>query len=317
MGCGTVSVLMFSIVATGSPLSLLLYATAPLPVMIAALGFTHKAGLIAAVTATIAAIFIFSSIAGLAYALAIGLPAWALGLAVNLARDHDGKTEWYPLDRIFVLIIAISALLTLIGSLAIASDYSGFIAAFDEFAEAIETIDPMLFAGLDAAARSEAIASLSRILALVAPPISAALSVASFTALLYVAARIVKASSRLPRPWPDLAQIALPRTAAIVLVFSLAGSFTLPDYAGLTARIILASLSMAFCIQGLAFVHMISRPIRSRRAILAMLYFTFLALPGWPILGFALVGLADCFLSLKARRIASAPSLFLKPDQDT
>lgn len=307
---------MFSIVATGSPLSLLLYAAAPLPVLIAAIGFTHQAGLVAALTAIVAVILIFSPVAGLAYALAIGLPAWGFGLSINLARDQDGKTEWYPVGRILSWIIAFSALLTLIGSLAIASDYPGFIAAFDEFAEAIEKMDPMLFAGLDATARANAISALSRLMALVAPPISAAISVVSFALLIYLAARIVKSSGRLPRPWPDLARIALPRSAVIVLGLSIIGSVLLPDYPGLLSRITLASLAMGFCLQGLAFVHLISRPLKSRRAVLAMLYFTFLALPGWPVLGFALVGVADAWFSLKERRIADAPSTFLNPNQD-
>jgi len=316
VGCGAVSALMFSIVATGSPLSLLLYAAAPLPVLIAAIGFTHQAGLIAAATAIIAVVLIFSPVAGLAYGLAIGLPSGGLGLALNLAREQNGKTEWYPVSKILIWIISISVFLTLAGSLALAPDYVGFIAAFDEFANAIESIDPTLFGGLDATGRASAISALSRLMALIAPPISAALSVVSFAVLLYIAARIVKASERLPRPWPDLALITLPRSAVILLGLSIIGSFVLPDYAGLLSRITLASLAMGFCFQGLAFVHLISRPLKSRRAVLAMLYFTFLALPGWPVLGFALVGVADAWFSLKERRIADAPSIFLKPDQD-
>lgn len=315
-GCGAVSALMFSIVATGSPLSLALYAAAPLPVLIAALGFTHQAGLAAAITATLAVVLIFSPIAGLAYAIAIGIPSWGLGLAVNLAREHNGKTEWYPLSRILVWIIGISVFLTLVGALALAPDYPSFLAAFDDFVDGIEAVDPTIFDGLDAVARGNAIASLSRLIAFIAPPISAAISVVSFVVLIYAAARIVKASSRLPRPWPDLARITLPRAAIVILVLSIAGSVLLPDYAGLLSRITLAALTMGFCLEGLAFVHLISRPLKSRRPVLAMLYFTFVALPGWPILGFALVGIADAWFSLKERRIADAPSTFLNPDQD-
>jgi len=198
-----------------------------------------------------------------------------LGLAVNLARDIHGKTEWYPVGRILAWIVAISIILTLAGSLALAPDYAGFVSAFDEFAEAIESIDPMLFAGLDAAARVNAISALSRLMAMIAAPISAAISVASFVLLIYLAARVAKASSRLPRPWPDLARVAMPRATVIILGLSIAGSVVLSDYPALLSRITLASLAMGFCLQGLAFVHLISRPLKSRRAVLAMLYFTF------------------------------------------
>jgi hypothetical protein len=315
-GCGAVSALMFSIVATGSPLSLVLYAAAPLPILIAALGFTHQAGLVAAVTAMLAVLLIFSPVASLAYGIAIGIPAWGLGLAVNLAREHEGKIEWYPLGKILGWIIGLSAFLTLVGSLALAADYPSFIAAFDEFADAIESVDPSLFAGMDAVQRADAISALSKLMALIAPPISAAISVVSFVVLIYLAARIVKTSSRLPRPWPDLARVALPRSAVIALALSIIGSVFLPDYAGLLSRITLAALTMGFCIQGLAFVHLISRPLKSRRPMLGMLYFTFLALPGWPVLGFALVGVADAWFSLKKRRIAGAPSNFINPNLD-
>lgn len=315
-GCGAVSALMFSIVATGSPLSLVLYAAAPLPILIAALGFTHQAGLVAAATAILAVLVIFSPVASFAYGIAIGIPAWGLGLATNLAREQSGKVEWYPLGKILGWIIGLAVFLTLVGSLALAPDYPGFIAAFDEFADGVESVDPALFAGMDVAQRADAIAALSKLMALIAPPISAAISVVSFVVLLYLAARIVKASSRLPRPWPDLARVALPRSTVMALALSMIGSVFLPDYAGLLSRITLAALTMGFCIQGLAFVHLISRPLKSRRPMLALLYFTFLALPGWPVLGFALVGVADAWFSLKERRIAGAPSNFINPNLD-
>ncbi|MFL5206734.1 MAG: hypothetical protein ACJ8AR_12815, partial [Microvirga sp.] len=48
IGAGVVSALLFGVVITGSPLAMLLSVIAPLPIFIAALGWNHRCGLIAA-----------------------------------------------------------------------------------------------------------------------------------------------------------------------------------------------------------------------------------------------------------------------------
>ena len=53
-GCGAVSALLFAVIATSSPLAFPLYLVAPLPILIATLGFTHLAGLSAALVASAA-----------------------------------------------------------------------------------------------------------------------------------------------------------------------------------------------------------------------------------------------------------------------
>ena len=59
MSAGAAAALLFASVASGSPLSVLLFYLAPLPILIAALGWSHWAALIAAVvaSASLAAIF--------------------------------------------------------------------------------------------------------------------------------------------------------------------------------------------------------------------------------------------------------------------
>ena len=43
-GAGLVSALLFAVVTTGNPLAIILYLVAPLPVLLAALGWNHRAG---------------------------------------------------------------------------------------------------------------------------------------------------------------------------------------------------------------------------------------------------------------------------------
>ena len=52
LGAGAAAALLFASVASGSPLSVLLFYLAPLPILIAALGWSHWAALIAAVVAS-------------------------------------------------------------------------------------------------------------------------------------------------------------------------------------------------------------------------------------------------------------------------
>jgi hypothetical protein len=52
IGAGAATALLFASVASGSPLSVLLFYLAPLPILLAALGWSHWAALIAAVFAS-------------------------------------------------------------------------------------------------------------------------------------------------------------------------------------------------------------------------------------------------------------------------
>ena len=54
IGAGLVAALLFAVVITGSPLSALLYSASPLPIFIAALGWNHRAGLIATAAGALA-----------------------------------------------------------------------------------------------------------------------------------------------------------------------------------------------------------------------------------------------------------------------
>src|SRR5258708_33591045 len=78
IGAGAAAALLFASVASGALLSILLFYLAPLPILIAALGWSHWAGLIAAIAATAALAFVFESYFFLAFLIVIGFAAWWL-----------------------------------------------------------------------------------------------------------------------------------------------------------------------------------------------------------------------------------------------
>jgi hypothetical protein len=145
---------------------------------------------------------------------------------------------------------------------------------------------------------------MADIFAAVAAPLSAAISVIVSILLLYCAARIVRASGRLPRPWPDLAATTMPKLVLPLTVALIALSIFTTDYTALFARTALAALVIGLCCQGLAVLHGLTRPLKSRRALLGLLYASFLLLPGWPVIGCALLGLADLWFRFRERRFS-------------
>jgi len=237
-----------------------------------------------------------------------------VGYLTLLARpiegaDNDNSVEWYPLGRLLLWNIALAAALTVAGVWMLGSDYASFVEAFEKLLNELVIFEPTMFAGLVGADKVSSISTIANILALIAAPISAAISAAISVLLLYVAARIVKASDRLPRPWPDLATTAMPKVTLPVFLACLILVVLGADFIGLFGRIGLASLLVGFCLQGLAVLHMITRPLKSRRVMLVMIYSVFILLPGWPILGFAALGIADFWFNFRSRfNTAASPS---------
>src|SRR5215210_5058174 len=98
LSAGAAAALLFASVASGSLLSVLLFYLAPLPILIAALGWSHWAALIAAVVASAGLAAIFGWFFFIAFMVGIGLPAWWLGYLALLARPAATPEglEWYP-----------------------------------------------------------------------------------------------------------------------------------------------------------------------------------------------------------------------------
>ena len=114
IGAGLVSALLFAVVTTGSPLAIILYSVAPLPIFIAALGWNHRAGLAAAAAGASPASGSRSrSTGGLVFALIVALPAWWFAYLALLARsDGTGDAEWYPLGSFWSGSSRLAALVT-------------------------------------------------------------------------------------------------------------------------------------------------------------------------------------------------------------
>ncbi|MGI6244286.1 MAG: DUF2232 domain-containing protein [Pseudochelatococcus sp.] len=287
-GAGLVSALLFGVVATMSPLGLLLSYVAPLPVLIAALGWNHRTGLVAsAAGAAVCAVFLAPS-AGAVFAVAVALPAWWLAYLALLGRADDaGRIEWYPLGRLLIWMAGTAALITLIGAIALGPSYGEYRGNLEALIRAV--IGAELTPAMPVDADVEQFVGL---VTAVVPAIAAMTFVFMLTINLWLAAVTVRVSGRLPRPWPSLPDMLMPRSSLLAAAAATVGAVVLPDYAGLTATSILGALSAAFALQGLAAAHAATRGNRARPALLALLYLSLLLLSVWVLVILAGAGAA-------------------------
>ncbi len=297
IGAGAAAALLFASVTSGSWLSVILFYLAPLPILIAALGWSHLAGLVAALGAAAAVATVFGGMFLVAFLAGTGVPAWWLGYLAMLARPAtaggNGQLEWYPPGRLLLWAAGFAALTVTLGVLNLGFDYDSFRAEFQAALERVVRVKPPATPGGDRSSR------VIDFLVIAIPPAAAVLATITNVLNLWLAGKIVKFSGRLNRPWPDLAAIEFPRITAVVLLAVVVLSLS-SGMIGFIAGIASASLVMAYGILGFAVLHSITRGMKNRYLMIGAAYVAVLIF-GWPVLALGLLGLADQFLALRAR----------------
>ena len=302
VGAGLVSALLFAVVVTGSPLALFLSFVAPLPVFIAALGWNHRAGLVAVAVGGVVVALTFRWTAGVAFTLGWALPGWWLAYLALLGRPAaDGTMEWYPVGRLLLWVAGTAAAVTLIGIVALGNgDYDVFRTTMRRVFTSFLRTHP------DAAAETGASDGFIEGLLASLPFFVAA----SFTIILvinlWLAAKAVTISQRLLRPWPPLPLMAMPRPALAIMMGGVVLGFV-PGFVGALGLATVGALAIAFALQGLAVLHDVSRGRPARVTMLVGAYFValFLSQIGLPVL--AVAGMADTAFGLRHRLGGGGP----------
>jgi hypothetical protein len=313
IGAGAATALLFASVASGSLISVLLFYLAPLPILIAALGWSHWAALIAAVFASVGLAAVFGPFLFMAFLLGIGLPAWWLGYLTLLARPTGlappNDMEWYPVGSLVLWAAILGALLVIAALINFGSSEEGFRAALRNGVERVLRMQTR--------APKEAAPDLNRLvdfLVLALPPAAAVLTTTTNVLNLWLAGRIVTVSGRLKRPPSDLSAMQFPSYVPLLTGAAIAGSF-LPGLIGTSAGVLAAAMLMAYAILGFAVLHNITRGVNARALLLGSAYASVLVL-GWPALLMMLLGLTDTMLDLRgrvARRRGPPPSSLNPP----
>jgi hypothetical protein len=310
MAAGCASALMFASIVSGALISLLLFYLAPLPLMMAALGWGPLSATIGGISAATGLGAIFGLPYCIAFVLTVALPAWWLGHLALLGRpvangvpSGNGASpvapdlEWYPVGRILIWITGFAALTTMAALLTLGTDAAAITGALRRgLLRIIGQSDPATSAEVEQ--RIDALVTI-------APAAAALVAMLTLTLNLWLAAKITATSARLHRPWPDLKSAALPpmtlATLCVAIAFCFAGGLL-----AILGQIVTAALMMAYAFTGFAVLHTLTLASKNRAIWLCCTYVLVMVI-GWPILVMVALGLADAIFGFRQRYLQRRP----------
>ena len=310
IAAGSASALMFASIISGALISLLLFYLAPLPLMVAALGWGPLSATVGGIVAAIGLGAIFGLPYCIAFAVTIALPAWWLGHLALLGRPitsaaSTGKgaspvapdLEWYPVGRILLWISGFAALTTMAALLTLGTDPAAINGALRR--GLLRMLGPR-----EVAPTGEAEQWIDAVVT-IAPVAAAIVAMMTLTLNLWLAAKITATSGRLHRPWPDLKSAALPPMTLVALCVAIAFCFT-GGLLAILALIVTAALMVAYALTGFAVLHTLTLALKSRALWLGCTYAIMLVF-GWPLLAMVVLGLADAIFGFRQRYLRARP----------
>jgi hypothetical protein len=309
LAAGAASALMFASIISGALISLVLFYLAPLPLIVAALGWGPLAATIGGITAATGLGLIFGLPYCIAFAVTVALPAWWLGhlallgrpvahvAAGNGAAPVAPALEWYPVGRILLWIAGFAILTTIAALMTLGSDAEAITGALRR--GLLRMLGPR---------DAESAGDVERwvdALVVVAPAAAATVAMMTLTLNLWLAAKITATSARLHRPWPDLRSAALPPMTLVALSIALAFCFAggLP---ALLAQIAATTLMMAYAFTGFAVLHTLTLALKSRAFLLSCTY-AIVMMFGWPVLAMVALGVTDAVFGIRQRYLRTRP----------
>jgi hypothetical protein len=310
IAAGCASALMFASIVSGALISLLLFYLAPLPLMVAAMGWGPLAATIGGISAAIGLGAIFGLPYCIAFVVMVALPAWWLGHLALLGRPvaHPGTAgngatpaapdlEWFPVGRILLWISGFAVLTTTTALLTLGTDAATITGTLRH--GLLRILGPQ-----DAASTGE-IEQWIDALVKIAPAAATVVAMMTLTLNLWLAAKITATSGRLHRPWPDLKSAALPPMTPAALFVALALCFT-GGVLAILAQIVAAALMMAYALTGFAVLHTVTLSLKSRAIWLGCTY-AIVVVFSWPVLAMAALGLADALFGIRQRYLRGRP----------
>ena len=309
LAAGCASALMFASIISGALISLLLFYLAPLPLMVAALGWGPIAATVGGIVAASGLGAIFGLPYCIAFAITVALPAWWLGHLALLGRPLPDaasgyetapaapELEWYPVGRLLLWIATFAALTTVAAMLTLGSDTETITAALRRgLTRILDARDPASSGDIDRWVAA---------LAVIAPAAATIVAMMTLTLNLWLAARITATSGRLHRPWPDMKRAELPPMTLVALSVALAFCF-IGGLVAMFAQIATTALMMAYAFIGFAVLHTVTLALKSRVFWLCCAYAVVVTF-GWPVLAMISLGLADAFFGIRDRYLRGKP----------
>jgi Predicted membrane protein (DUF2232) len=310
IAAGSASALMFASIVSGALISLLLFYLAPLPLMVAGLGWGPLSATLGGISAATGLGAIFGLPYCIAFVVMVALPAWWLGHLALLGRpvtkagaSGNGAApvapdlEWYPVGRVLLWIAGFAVLTTMAALLTLGTDAAAITGAMRH--GLLRIIGPR-----DGAATGE-IDQWIDALVTIAPAAAAIFAMMTLTLNLWLAAKITATSGRLHRPWPDLKSAALPPMTLAALCVAIAFCFA-GGLLAMLARIIATALMMAYALTGFAVMHTLTMALKNRALWLSCTY-VIVVVFSWPVLAMVVLGIADTVFGIRQRFLQGRP----------
>ncbi|MCB1475127.1 MAG: DUF2232 domain-containing protein [Rhodobiaceae bacterium] len=300
IGAGLASALLYLAVTAGTLLAIPLFYLAPLPIMIAGLGWGTASGWIAAFVGSLTVAFAGLSW-GAVYALVIALPAAFLARLAMLGRpivagDPNSPTEWYPAGRMLLWCAAYGAAFSLVLMTFVGFDTEQLAASFKAMmADAQQSGEPLpMPSGTDMDAVAQTMVTLL-------PRAFALIWITAVVLNLWLAVRITAASARLRRAGSLFADLRIPREGALALVIGIPLSF-FGGGMGLAGTIVTAAFASIFAFGGIVAIHRVTRGRTWRPIALGALYAALLVFTFWVIMPLAIIGVVDSIAPIGGSR---------------
>ncbi|RXG85066.1 DUF2232 domain-containing protein [Bradyrhizobium zhanjiangense] len=306
---GAASALMFASIISGALISLVLFYLAPLPLMVAAIGWGPLCASLGGIAAAIGLGALFGLPYCIAFAVTVALPAWWLGHLVLLGRQvgsvgpdasvaeppAEPEIEWYPVGRILLWIAGFAALTTIAALLTLGTDAETITGTLRRgLMRLLRTTDPQT-----SGEASQFVDALVRI----APAAATIVAMMTLTLNLWLSAKVTATSGRLRRPWPDMKTAELPPMTLVALCIALAFCFT-GGLLAIVAQITTAALMMGYALTGFAVLHTLTLTLKSRTFWLGSTYAVVVVF-GWPVIAMVILGLADAVFGFRERFLRS------------
>lgn len=290
LAAGAATALLCLGVVAGTGLSVILYFFSAVPLMVAALGWGTAAGMTGALAAAAAIAALANVQTAIFIVMTTILPATAAGYWMNLARPAEelggpaGKLVWYPLSDVVLRLALITAAAFIVAGALIGYGRELVDVLVSEMIVRLQEANPEFTFTPDG--RESFLAFMTTAIPFMQP----ALWIMILMGSLYISLAITRTSGRLRRPkddWP--LGLRLPRNAAIVFAFAIAGSF-FTGALGLAATALAGALVGGFALAGFAVFHHVTRGTPWRPLAMIIVYGSVIVV-GLPVLAFVLVGL--------------------------
>jgi len=305
IGAGCAAALLFAVSAQTSAVAMALTYLAPLPIMIATLGWGLDSGAIATTISVAALALLAEPLSALLFAASVAVPGWALAaFAVTPVARYLGTRTSAPSAHVSVgSIVSLASVIGILGGAAILTavivTYGGYGEGARQIAAELAALAGGAFGGAES---GKAAQEFAETLVRFGPSAIAGSMLLMLCVNLYSAARSAQLSHRLSRPWPDLpTSLYLPWLLGVLLLGCIAAAYAFPAPAGQYFAVGAGGLGGAFVLQGLAVAHALSRGLALRPVMLAALYACCVLRAKYTLPVVAALGLVDAFTRLRDR----------------